>query len=105
MNAPRLRAFASATAIAVVAGNVCAFGQATIEAKLKAAIVSKFPQFVEWPPAALANGAPVTICVVGGDAMQRDLEGLIADEAVDGHPFAVRSVERDADVDGCHLLF
>src|SRR4051812_30757459 len=105
MNARRFSALASATAIAVVAGNVCAAGQTAVETKIKAAIVSKFPQFVEWPPAALANGATVNICVVGADAMQKDLEELVAGEAVEDHPLAVRAVDREADVEGCHVLF
>jgi hypothetical protein len=106
MKAQRLRAFALATVIAVVAGHVCAFAQTTVETKLKAAIVSKFPQFVEWPPAALADGAAVTICMVGGgDPMQKDLEDLVAGEALENHPYAVRTVDREADVDGCHVLF
>jgi len=78
---------------------------APIEDRLKAAFVSKFAQFVEWPPAAL-NGRPaLDLCVAGPAQISSDLRDLVQGETLNGRAFTVRRVEREQDVDGCHVLF
>ena len=79
--------------------------QGSLKGKVRAAILSKFPQFVEWPAAALNGRATIDLCVVSGDGMWSDLQNLVSDERIAGRTLAVRRVDRDADLAGCHLLF
>lgn len=75
------------------------------EARLKAAIVSKFAQFVEWPPAALDGRTSVDLCVVSPDPFGADLSELLAGESVNGRPLALRHISSPIEVARCHLLF
>ncbi len=75
------------------------------ERRLKAAFVSKFPQFVEWPRASLDGRASIDVCVANPDPFGADLVELLAGEAVNGRALAVRPVSSPSDVPGCHLLF
>ena len=63
--------------------------------KLKAAFVSKFPQFVEWPAAALDEAGPWTSAWSAGSLRRRPRE-LVAGEMLDGRPLvaATWSVSR-----------
>ena len=79
--------------------------QVALEDKVKAAIISKFPQFVEWPPAAMSGRATLDLCVVSSDPIQSELEELAAGETIGARPLGVRRVQRDQDVDGCQVLF
>ena len=78
--------------------------QTTLENKLKAAVVSKFPQFVEWPPAALDGRATIDVCVAPPDPFGSDLDELVADETVGDRKVAVRRIDGAPDLAGCHLL-
>jgi hypothetical protein len=76
-----------------------------LQDRLKAAFVSKFAQFVEWPPSAL-NGRPtLELCVSGPEQISTDLRDLVQGESVNGLTLTVRRVERPADIEGCHVLF
>src|SRR5689334_7477550 len=48
----------------------------SLEYQVKAAYLAKFVPFVEWPPAALAPGAPVNLCVAGDDPFGPALTAL-----------------------------
>ena len=101
-----MRALLTAALVATVAlCRVDAGAQPPLETRIKAAIVSKFPQFVEWPPAALDGRRSLTLCVASADPILSALQELVAGDQVQGRTLAVRRVERDSDVDGCQLLF
>ena len=86
-------------------GSPTIVAQAALEDKIKAAIVSKFPQFVEWPVTAFTGRASIDLCVVAADPIESDLAELVSGETLDGRPIAVRSIDREPDLQGCHLLF
>src|SRR5690349_9487102 len=67
-------------ALAVVAAPSQA--QIVPESRLKAAIVSKLPQFVEWPEPVLEGRSSFDICVAAPDPFGSDLSALVADETV-----------------------
>lgn len=98
------RALIGGILLALTAAAPSVHAQTTLENKLKAAIVSKFPQFVEWPAAALEGRATVDVCVVPPDPFGADLEELVAGETLADRKVTVRHVDRDADLAGCHLL-
>jgi hypothetical protein len=74
------------------------------ETRLKAAFVSKFPQFVEWPPEALDGHATVDICVATPDPYGADLDALVAGQSLNGRALIVRRVNRDGPMTGCQVL-
>ncbi len=84
--------------LALVAGG--ALAQPVPEHDLKAAFVFNFAVFTEWPPEALANGAPITLCAGAGNPLFAALSQL-NDKVVNGHRIAVRSA---ATVRSCHML-
>lgn len=75
------------------------------ESRLKAAVVSKFPQFVGWPAQATSGRTRLDVCVAGPGGVRGDLEALVAGETLAGLPFVVRDVREPADAASCHLLY
>ena len=76
-----------------------------LESKLKAAIVSKFPQFVDWPSTVFATPGRVEVCIASPDPFGVDIIELVADQTLNGRPMVSRVVEREQDLDGCHVLY
>jgi hypothetical protein len=71
------------------------------ENDLKAAFVFNFAVFTEWPAAALAHGAPISLCAGAANPMLASLNQL-SDKLVNGHRIAVRASA--APLRGCHVL-
>jgi hypothetical protein len=71
---------------------------------LQAAILSKLPQFVEWP-AAVSGGSSLDICVAPPDPFGQDLSTLIAGETVGSRRLNTRPVTSAADIAGCDVLY
>jgi len=78
--------------------------QPPLESKLKAAIVSKLPQFVEWPSSALEGRSTIDLCIAAPDPFGNDLDELVAGESLGERKVAVRRIEREQDLAGCQLL-
>lgn len=90
--------------LAAAAGRAPA--QAPSEYQLKAVFLFNFAQFVEWPAAALADPKEsLVIGVLGEDPFGALLDETIRQEAVNGHPLAVRRFKDVAEIDRCHILF
>jgi hypothetical protein len=85
-----------------------ALSQATVpEFQLKAAFLFNFAIFTDWPPEALATGAPLQLCSRQGNALQHALQAL-HDKYVNGHPLALRQLDSVGTADSvrsCHILF
>jgi hypothetical protein len=75
------------------------------EARLKAAVLSKLPQFVQWPAAALDGRASASVCVAPPDPFGSDLADLLAGDTVAGKPLAVVRVASEHDVEACQILY
>jgi len=75
------------------------------EYRLKAAFVDKFPEFVEWPPAALGYHQPLGICVLNPNPFGKVLDALTADPSLAGRRMVVRRIDAGDGFDGCHVLF
>jgi hypothetical protein len=75
------------------------------EYRLKAAFVSRFPQFVEWPEAAIGGSPALELCVLQPNPFGSDLESLVSGESVNGRPLRVRLVAGVGGLPGCHALF
>jgi len=73
------------------------------EYRLKAAFVSKIPQFVSWP--ATTRQDRVTICVARPDPFGSALGALVDAESINGRPMTVRQLDPAAALEDCGLLF
>lgn len=98
----KLRTWLAALLLALPA--LC-LAQAEREVEVKAAFLFKFGEFVEWPEGSLAGGRPFTIGVMGSAGMAQALARVTEGRTVQGRPVAVRTMERDAVLDGLHVLF
>jgi hypothetical protein len=75
------------------------------EYHLKAAVVSKFPEFVEWPPAALDSRTTIDLCVARPNPFGVALAQLVSGESLRGRTVVTREVASGNDLRTCHLLF
>ena len=80
-----------------------ASAQAVGAAELKAAFLFNFTKFSDWPD--LPAGSPLTICVLGDQAVTRTLTGLVRGQRVDDRQLDVVKIRADDSVDHCHVLF
>lgn len=76
------------------------------EYQVKAAFLYNFGKFVSWPSNAFAQAdAPLVIGVFGSNPFHDDLQRIVADKKIDGHPVVVRLVKSVDEAKSCHILF
>ena len=75
------------------------------EYRLKAAFVSRFPQFIEWPTSVWAAASDVRLCIAHPNPFGNDLNALVSGESLNGRAFSVQEVTAATGVAGCHVLF
>jgi hypothetical protein len=94
-------------ALAAAVGTVSAQlpPQAT-EAAVRAAYVYKFLAYVEWPPPSLpAADSPLVVGVVGADEVHEELQAMVAQRSVAGHPVRTRRLADGELPDDLHAVF
>jgi hypothetical protein len=76
------------------------------ESRLKAAFISKFPQFVVWPSAVIASHGTADICVFGpaGD-LRAALSEIVSGDTLHGHGMRVREIAVGRDPSDCLVVF
>ncbi len=76
------------------------------EYQIKAAYLSKFATYIEWPAAPASEAtAPVVIGLIASDAIATEMAGALQGQAVASRPIIVRRLEARARMDGLHILF
>src|SRR4051794_21299102 len=105
LNSRQLSRSASRFVTAVLLCTTPLQAEVTSESRLKAAIVSKFPQFIEWPQTALDGRTTIDVCVAQPDQFGSDLQDLLSGEQLNGRALAMRRLSAAADVGTCHVLF
>lgn len=92
---------ASLCAGLVILAGVAPAAAQPLEQSVKAAFLTKFPRYVEWPGARPA-GRPVELCIVGSDPF-----GSLVDQAARSDPsqVVVRRVERVEQARNCEVAF
>jgi hypothetical protein len=91
---------ASSAALAVESDSTIA------ERRIKAAFLSKFTEYVEWPSGASASpDAPLRIAVLGDDAMAGELRTLLANRRSGSRPFEVSTLADAESAAGIDVLF
>jgi YfiR/HmsC-like len=94
------------TVHAILGGPSDVDAQATVdEQALKAAVVAKLPDFVEWPAPVSSHQGPVVLCLTGPTSFRQQLQSLTTGTGRAGRPYVVRLVGAKERLDTCHLLF
>lgn len=96
----------AALCAALAAGTAAAADNEAGEYAVKAAYLSKFGRYVEWPGATFSSpGAALTLCIAGEDPFGSVLDKVAADESIGGRPIAVRRLKTVGRDSGCHILY
>jgi hypothetical protein len=78
----------------------------SLEYRVKAAFLYNFAKFIEWPPEAFSGpDAPYTICVLGQDPFNQELDAAVGANIVQGRRLTVRRLADVKGAAGCHILF
>lgn len=76
------------------------------ESAVKAAFLSKFAGFVDWPSGTLSQpDEPLVIGVVGNDEVAADLQQIAAVRTSELRPVTVRRLGDSGAISGVHILF
>ena len=79
---------------------------ASLEFAVKAAFITKFLPFVEWPNGAFAaTGGSLRICVAGRDPFGDLLDRAADHQSISGHPLTVQRFPVVAKNNGCQVLY
>lgn len=83
-----------------------AAAQDVTEPALKAAFIYNFAKFTEWPADAMANGAPLVLCVLGDPAIGGALERAVEERTLAGRSIGVSQTAPDGrSLAGCHIAY
>lgn len=85
---------------------VVAQDDAPSEYAVKAAMISKFVNFINWPEQSFeAPSDPVILTVLGADPFGSDLEDMMQGVTVTGRRIVVQRVRDERHLTPCHILF
>jgi hypothetical protein len=77
-----------------------------LEYRVKAAFLYRFAGYVNWPPAAFVRpDTPVTIAVIGAEALVAELEKAVIGRTVSDRVVAVKRYQPGDSLTGVHVLF
>lgn len=97
--------FAAAVFGAVLFGP-CAFASVPLEYAVKAAYLSKFGIFVEWPNSAFESPqSPVVLCIAGADPFDGTLDKVVQGQRIGNRKIVVRRMKTVARDSGCEILY
>ena len=72
---------------------------------VQAAFLYNFVKFAEWPPEAVAPNDPLTLCVLGEEAVRSELEQSVKGHKIAEHSLNVIRSTVDGALRSCHLLY
>ena len=79
--------------------------QAIPETHVKAEMIRRFPDFVEWPAASLGQRDDIAVCFSASHPFGSLVNGLAKGPRVKGHGIQVRELKKTDRPDGCHVLY
>lgn len=74
----------------------------SLEYQVKAAFLLNFARYADWPSQA---DRPLTVCLVGENPIQEEMAARLRGKEVRGRPVEARVVAREAQLQGCNLLY
>ena len=76
------------------------------EYQIKAAFLSKFAGFVEWPAGSFADStAPVVIAILGRDPFGEAIDSVVKGKTVRGRAFRIERVDKLAAASSAHIVY
>lgn len=76
------------------------------EYEVKAAMLHRLTNFVEWPSSAYPDPqGPTVFCVLGRDPFGDFLASMVSKQAANGRPAQIRRLQNVKEVRGCHVLY
>jgi len=94
------------TALAQASQVTAAAPPESLEYAVKATFLYKFANFVNWPPAAFETpSSPVSLCVLGNDAVAAVVDQAAAGQMIGERPIAVRHLQAVSADSTCHILY
>jgi hypothetical protein len=79
--------------------------QTSLEYQVKAAYLTKFAPFIEWPDGVFASAsAPVTICILGADPFDGTIDRTAGSDGT-GRPLAIRRIASAEAANGCQIVY
>jgi len=97
---PHLRTLAAAALLGTAAA-----AAEPLEYAVKAAYLSKFSFYVEWPAGSFSGTSAVNLCVIGEDPFGPQLDEAVAGQQLEGRPLAVRRLKAASREAGCHIAY
>lgn len=93
-------------AVAAPAARAQGSSAVALERRVKAAFLYKFLGYTEFPARAFADaGSPITIGVVGSDAMMAELSRIVIGRTIHNRPVVIREFREGEIAAMVHLLF
>jgi hypothetical protein len=92
----------------LLAANAAATAEPSVEYQVKAAYLSKFGNFVQWPSAGESSQEKQAfICIYGKDPFGDALDQAVRGRRIGQRDIAIRRIDRDTakEVDGCQILY
>lgn len=81
-------------------------GRQVSERQIKAAYLSKFGSYVEWPEQVFASGdSPLSIGVIGDEMLAEELARIAEGRTANGRPVTVHRLRHDDAFAGINILF
>ncbi|HEY2926613.1 MAG TPA: YfiR family protein [Albitalea sp.] len=100
------RAVRAGLALTLALGLASVAAAQSLEYAVKAAYLSKFGFYVEWPKSAFSGpSSPINLCVIGDDPFSGLLDDAVAGQQVEGRPIVVRRLKAAARDAGCHIAY
>lgn len=99
-----IRAFRQRLLLAIALAPVAVLAAEPLEYAVKAAYLTKFGIYVEWPDAA-ARDSPLNLCVAGEDPFGQALDSAAASQQPGNRPIAVKRLKSATPESGCNILF
>ncbi len=77
----------------------------SLEYAVKAAYLTKFVPFIEWPDNVFtSSSAPVTICILGADPFDGTIDKSVSGSG-SARPLAIRRIDSMVAADGCQVIY
>ena len=106
---PKIRVYWIALGIGLLAPlcrSAFADAQAVSEYQVKAAYLYSFSKFVEWPAGTFTNASdPIRLCILNDKSFQAQLNQIVGNRQIAGHPVVVTLVLGGKESRGCQELF
>jgi hypothetical protein len=105
-SASRYAAGLAALGLALATGPAAGAESESLEYAVKAAYLSKFGLYVQWPNAAFSSPSSVlNLCVAGEDPFAAALDKAAADQRIGDRAITVRRLKTVGRESGCHILY